>query len=139
MIILDTNVVSEVLRPTPEPTVLKWLEQQPASSIFTTAVTEGEILYGIRLLPEGNRRTKLWTAAEEIFGADFEGRVLSFDSEAAIHYAEIGSSRRTAGRPISQFDAIIAAITRSHGAALATRNVRDFEGCGIEVLNPWNE
>jgi toxin FitB len=138
MIILDTNVVSEVLRPTPEPTVLEWLEQQPASSVFTTAVTQGEILYGIRLSPDGNRCKKLWAAAEEIFGTDFEGRVLSFDSEAATHYAEIGSSRRTAGRPISQFDAIIAAITRSHGATLATRNVRDFEGCGIEVLNPWN-
>jgi len=139
MIVLDTNVVSEILRPAAEPRVLEWLEEQPASSVFTTVVTQGEILYGIRLLPDGNRRTKLWMAAEEIFGTDFEGRVLSFDSESATHYAEIGSSRRTAGRPISQFDAIIAAITRSHGATLATRNVRDFEGCAIEVLNPWNE
>jgi toxin FitB len=139
MIVLDTNVVSEVLRPAPEPRVLAWLEEQPASSVFTTAITQGEILYGIRLLPEGQRRRKLWDAAVAIFGDDFAGRVLSFDSEAAEAYAEIGASRRAAGRPISQFDATIAAITRSHGATLATRNAKDFEGCGIDVVNPWVE
>jgi toxin FitB len=139
MIVLDTNVLSEVLRPEPEPRVLAWLDEQPANSVFTTAVTQGEILYGIRLLADGQRRRKLWDAATAIFDDDFAGRVLSFDSDAAGHYAEIGASRRAAGRPINQFDATIAAITRSHGATLATRNAKDFEDCAIDVVNPWNE
>jgi toxin FitB len=138
MIVLDTNVLSEVLRPEPEARVLAWLDEQPANSVFTTAITEGEILYGIRLLADGQRRRKLWDAATAIFDDDFVGRVLSFDGEAAGHYADIGASRRSAGRQISQFDATIAAITRSHGATLATRNAKDFEGCGIEVVNPWS-
>lgn len=139
MIVLDTNVLSEVLRPKPDPRVLTWLNTQPPSSIFTTAITQGEILYGIRLLADGQRRRKLWDAANGIFAEDFAGRVLSFDSDAAQHYADIGVSRRAAGRPISQFDATIAAITRSHGATLATRNTKDFEECGVEVVNPWSE
>jgi predicted nucleic acid-binding protein len=137
VIVLDTNVVSELLRPAPEPRVLAWLAEQPPSSVFTSAVTQGEILYGIRLLPDGQRRRKLWEAAVMIFSEDFGGRVLSFDGDAAGAYAEIGASRRTAGRPISQFDATIAAIVRSHGATLAARNAKDFEGCGIAVVNPW--
>jgi toxin FitB len=139
MIVLDTNVLSEILRPEPEPRVLAWLDEQPASSVFTTAVTQGEILYGIRLLADGQRRRKLWDAATAIFDYDFAGRVLSFDSDAASYYAEIGAARRSAGRPMSQFDATIAAITRSHGATLATRNTKDFEHCGVLVVNPWNE
>ncbi len=137
MIVLDTNVLSEVLRPQPERRVLVWLDGQPANSVFTTAITQGEILYGIRLLADGQRRRKLWDAATAIFDDDFAGRVLSFDSDAAGHYADIGASRRSAGRPISQFDATIAAITRSHGATLATRNSKDFDGCGIDLVNPW--
>ncbi|HEY6923077.1 MAG TPA: type II toxin-antitoxin system VapC family toxin [Steroidobacteraceae bacterium] len=139
MIVLDTNVLSEILRPGPEPRVLAWLEDQPAHSVFTTAVTQGEILYGIRLLADGQRRRKLWDAAVAIFDDDLAGRVLSFDSDAASYYAQIGASRRSAGRPISQFDATIAAITRSHGATLATRNTKDFDGCGVQVINPWDE
>src|ERR1700756_2536969 len=100
MIVLDTNVLSEVLRPEPEPRVLAWLDEQAASAVFTTAVTQGEILYGIRLLADGQRRRKLWDAATAIFDDDFAGRVLSFDSDAAGHYAQIGASRRAAGRPI---------------------------------------
>jgi toxin FitB len=139
MIILDTNVLSELLRPVPEGRVMAWLDGQPRASLFTSAVTQGEILHGIRLLPEGQRRKKLWEAALAIFVEDFSGRVLSFDGDAANHYADIGASRRAAGRPISQFDAVIAAITRSRGANLATRNAKDFDGCGIEVVNPWVE
>jgi len=139
MIVLDTHVLSEVLRPEPERRVLAWLDEQPANSIFTTAITQGEILHGIRLLAEGQRRRKLWDAATAIFADDFAGRVLSFDGEAAGHYAQIGATCRSAGRPISQFDATIAAITRSHGASLATRNITDFQGCGIDVVNPWGE
>ena len=139
MIVLDTNVLSEVLRPEPESRVLAWLDEQPANSVFTTAITQGEILCGIRLLADGQRRRKLWDAANLIFDDDLAGRVLSFDTDAAGHYAEIGASRRAGGRPISQFDATVAAITRSHGATLATRNAKDFEGCGVEIVNPWDK
>ena len=100
MIVLKANVLSEFLRPAPEPRVLAWLEDQPPASLFTGAVTQGEILYGIRLLPDGQRRRKLWGAAVAIFNEDFAGRVLSFDGEAAGVYAEIGASRRSADLPV---------------------------------------
>jgi predicted nucleic acid-binding protein len=137
MIVLDTNVLSEALRPLPEPSVLDWLANQPRASLFTTTVTRGEILYGIRLLSDGKRRRGLWDAAIKIFSDDFAGQVLSFDNDAADMYAEIAASRRIAGKPISQFDAMIVAMARSRGASLATRNVKDFEDCGVDVLNPW--
>jgi predicted nucleic acid-binding protein len=137
MIVLDTNVLSEMLKPTPDARVMAWFRNQPRPSLFTTSVTRGEILRGIRILPEGQRRQGLWQAALRIFNDELAGQVLSYDSDAADFYAEIGASRRAAGRPISQFDAQIAAVTRSRGADLATRNVKDFEGCGITVINPW--
>jgi predicted nucleic acid-binding protein len=137
MIVLDTDVVSEVLRPVPEPSLLDWLAKQPRASLFTTTVTRGEVLYGIRLLSDGKRRRGLWDAAKKIFSDDFADQVLSFDSDAADMYAEIAASRRMAGKPISQFDAMIVAVARSRGASLATRNVKDFEDCGVDVINPW--
>jgi hypothetical protein len=137
MIVLDTNVLSEALRSVPEPSVLDWLADQPSASLFTTTVTRGEILYGIRLLSDGKRRQGLWDAANKIFDEDFAGHVLSFDGDAADMYAEIAASRRIAGKPISQFDAMIAAMARSRGAILATRNAKDFDNCGIDVINPW--
>ena len=94
-------------------------------------------MYGLRLLPEGQRRDRLQIAVESIFNEDFADRILSFDSEAAEEYADIAASRRQAGKPIGQFDAMIAGMVRSRGATLATRNERDFEGCGIPVINPW--
>ena len=138
MIVLDTNVLSEALKADPDGRVMKWLKDQPRPSLFTTTVTRGEILYGIRLLPEGKRRRALWDAALAIFNEDFAERVLSFDSDAADAYAEIGASRRAAGKPISQFDAMIAGLARSRGGIVATRNARDFEGCGIDVVDPWS-
>ena len=138
MIVLDTNVLSEALRPVPEPSVLDWLANQPRASLFTTTVTRGEILYGIRLLADGKRRRGLWDAAKKIFDADFADQVLSFDSEAADMYPDIAASRLAAGKPISQFDAMIVAMARSRGASLATRNVKDFEDCGVDVINPWS-
>jgi predicted nucleic acid-binding protein len=137
MIVLDTIVVSEALRPVPEPSVLDWLANQPRASLFTTTVTRGEVLYGIRLLSDGKRRRGLWDVAQKIFSEDFAAQVLCFDSDAADIYAEIAASRRTAGKPISQVDAMIAAMARSRGASLATRNVKDFEDCGVDVVNPW--
>jgi predicted nucleic acid-binding protein len=137
VIVLDTNVVSESLRPVPEVSVLDWLANQPRASLFTTTVTRGEVLFGIRLLSDGKRRRGLWDAAKKIFSEDFAGQVLSFDSDAADLYAEIAASRRMTGKPISQFDAMIVAMARSRGATLATRNVKDFEDCGVDVIDPW--
>jgi toxin FitB len=137
MIVLDTNVLSEALRPVPEPSVLDWLANQPRASLFVTAVTRGEILLCIRLLADGKRRRALWDAAKKIFDADFADQVLNFDSDAADMYADIAASRLAAGNPISQFDAMIVATARSRGACLATRNVKDFEDCGVDVINPW--
>jgi toxin FitB len=107
--------------------------------LFTTTVTRGEILYGIRLLADGKRRRGLSDAAKRIFHEDFAGQVLNFDSDAADMYAEIAAARRMAGKPISQFHAMIVAMARSRGASLVTRNVKDFEDCGVGVINPWTE
>lgn len=137
MIVLDTNVLSELLAPSPSPKVLAWLAAQPSAAVFTTAVTEAEILYGLALLPDGRRRQALEAAVRPIFSEDLAGRVLAFDREAAESYAVIAARRRALGRPISQFDAQIAAIAVSRGASIATRNVADFAETGAPVINPW--
>ncbi|QND44730.1 type II toxin-antitoxin system VapC family toxin (plasmid) [Rhizobium lusitanum] len=139
MIILDTNVISELLMPSPSSVVVEWLAAQHPQSVFTTAVTEAEILYGLRLLPEGRRRRDLEAAISPIFSEDLFGRVLPFDRDAADLYATIATDRRSAGRPISQFDAQIAAIALSRGASVATRNISDFEGIGLVIVNPWKD
>ncbi len=138
MIILDTNVLSEALRPIPEPRVTEWLGHQASTSLFVTTITQAEILYGIAILDPGRRRDDLQAAAMAMFDEDFAGQILAFDPEAASIFALIAADRRRTGRPISQFDAQIAAIARSRGATLATRNVKDFEDCGIDVLDPWS-
>jgi predicted nucleic acid-binding protein len=138
VIILDTNVLSELMVPIPSTVVLRWLAAQPSSSLFTTTITEAEILYGLELLPRGKRRLALQTAVDAMFEEDFSDRILPFDSDAARVYPQISAYRRASGRPIAQLDAQIAAIASSRGAALATRNARDFEHCGISVLNPWD-
>jgi len=137
MTILDSNVLSELMRPSPWPEVEAWVASQPMMSLFITTVTQAEILYGILLLPAGRRREDLSAAVDGLFGVDFAGRILPFDCDAAKAFADISAARRSLGRPISQFDAQIAAITRSRDAALATRNTSDFEGCGIRLINPW--
>jgi len=138
MILLDTNILSELMRAAPEPAVEQWLAEQPPASVFISAITEAELRYGVALMPSGKRRTVLAAEIENMLGEDFNGRILPFDSSAAIAFAKIAVERRQAGRPISQPDAQIAAIARSRGAALATRNVPDFEGCGVEIINPWS-
>ncbi len=138
MIVLDTNVLSETLRPAPDSRVLAWLSGRPRSTLFTTTVTRGEVFYGIRLLPAGARRQGLWDATQAIFNEEFAGQVLNFDDDAADAYAEIAASRKNAGRPISQFDAMIAAMARSRGARLATRNTKDFVDCRVDVIDPWH-
>lgn len=138
MVIVDTNVLSELLAPAPSPAVGDWLAAQAPASVFTTAITKAEILYGIALLPAGRRRDALEAAIKPIFSEDFAGRILPFDADAAEHYAVLAAHRRSLGRPISQFDAQIAAIALAHGARVATRNVADFEETGVVLLNPWS-
>lgn len=137
MIVLDTNGLSELMRPTPEERVMAWLSGQPVAGVFTTTITEAEILYEIRLLPSGKRGYGLEEAVAGMFREDFAGRVLSFDNAAAHAFAAIAADRRRVGKPISQLDAQIAAIGRSRGAELATRNAADFADCGLRVVNPW--
>ncbi len=113
------------------------MRSQPAAALFTTTITEAELLYGIALLPEGKRKRSLEAVVALIFTEDLGGKTLPFDSAAAREYADIAAARRRAGRPISEADAQIADIARSRSAPLATRNVEDFAGCGIAVVSPW--
>jgi predicted nucleic acid-binding protein len=136
MIILDTNVVSEMMRPLPHPVVMNWFATQSAEDIHVTAITMAEILFGIALLAAGKRQEALQAGADKTFGV-FAGHVLPFDDRAAHAFSLISSSRRKQGRPMSDFDAQIAAIARGHEATLATRNTDDFEGCGLKLVNPW--
>ena len=137
MIILDTNVVSELLRAAPAPTVEAWRAGQDGTDIYLTAISEAELRYGVAIMANSKRRTMLAEAVDGMLREDFRDRILPFDSAAADEYARIGADRRAAGRPISQFDCQIAAIARAHGAAMATPNIGDFEGCGVEVIDPW--
>jgi len=137
MIVLDTNVISEAMSSSPNGNVSRWLSTQMAIELFTTSISLAEILYGIDLLPPGKRRNALLVSAEAMFIRLFSGRVLVFDEAAAQAFPSIAVDRRLQGRPISLFDAQIAAIARASGAILATRNTSDFEGCGIRLVNPW--
>ena len=138
MIILDTNVISELMRASPEPAVVTWAAAHPVTGLWTTALTQAEVLHGVLLLPRGKRRDALAEAADAMFREDFAGRVLAFGGDAARSYADIVVKRKKAGTPISQFDAQIAGIARSVGATVATRNTRDFVGCGIDLVDPWS-
>jgi predicted nucleic acid-binding protein len=137
LIILDTNVLSELMRATPDPAVFAWVAAQRQRSLYTTSVNKAEILFGISALPRGRRRAGLSAAAEVMFSQDFAGRVLPFDADAATRYAEIVAVRRRAGRPIEGFDAQIAAIAANCGAELATRDSQGFANCGVVLIDPW--
>ena len=137
MILLDTNVVSEMMRAGPDPAVDSWAASQVAETLYFSAVGEAELRYGAAIRPKGRRRDKLVSDIEGMLRNVFEGRVLPFDSGAAREYAEIVAGRRRMGRPILQADGQIAAIARFHRLAVATRNVRDFEDTRIDVINPW--
>ena len=138
MIVLDTDVVSELMGATPAPAVLAWLGELSGEYLYTTAVTVAEIRYGIARLPEGRRREALHQAASEVFAA-FPEQVLPFDLLAANAYADVVAHREAVGNPIDGFDAQIAAICRAHAAALATRNTKDFAETGIVIVDPWRE
>jgi predicted nucleic acid-binding protein len=136
MILLDTNVVSELMRPEPAAQVASWVRSRDRRELFTSSITLAEIRYGLARLPDGRRKQVLLDAADDAFRA-FADQVLPVDVPAAEHYAIIASAREQSGRPISGFDALIAGICRSRGAVLATRNLPDFAGTGIDVIDPW--
>lgn len=138
MIVLDTNVISEMMRQSPSPRVAAWLEEQDSGDMFTTTTTEAEMFFGVEAAPAGRRRDLLRLEAEEIF-SHFEGRVLPFERGAARAYARIVAARKAAGRPIGAMDAQIAAIASCHHATVATRDVSDFAGCGVRVVDPWTD
>ena len=138
MMLLDTNVLSECMRPAPAPQVVAWLDAQAADQVWICAVSRAEIELGIALMPEGQRKKGLRDAATALFAEDFAGRCLPFDTQAATHYAAIVAQRTRAGRPITVEDAQIAAIALSHRLTLVTRNTRDFGGIeGLTLFDPW--
>ena len=137
MIILDTNVISELTRPVPDSDVIAWLDSQPAEETAVTAITVAELCYGVRRLPDGRRKTELSEAVSALVDTDFRGRVEAFDVLAAEQYADVVTTRERTGKPISTSDAQIAAICRVLNATLATRNTADFTGTGVGLINPW--
>jgi predicted nucleic acid-binding protein len=138
VIVLDTNVVSELMRAEPATAVVEWIDRQPAEEVWLTSVTLGELLYGVGRLPAGRRKTELAARVEAMVAEDLDHRVAAFDEAAAAHYADIVVVRERAGRPISAADAEMAAICRSHGALLATRNIEDFSNTGVTLADPWS-
>jgi predicted nucleic acid-binding protein len=138
VIVLDTNVASELMLPAPSATVTAWVRARSAAELYTTSITLAEILYGIERIPEGRRKDQLKAATAEVFSA-FSDHVLAFDAAAAEEYAGIVGERDRMGAPIDGFDAQIASICRARDVPLATRNVRDFRGTGIDVIDPWSE
>jgi hypothetical protein len=137
MIVLETNVISEVLRPAPEPALLAWLRSVPRRDIWTCTIVLAELFSGVGLMPEGKRQRLLREKMGELVSTLFMDKILLFDLPAARAYGPILSVRQAKGRPIDEIDAQIASIAKVNGATLATRNIRDFEHCGIPLINPW--
>ena len=138
ILVIDTNVASELMRPQPTAAVAAWIAERDAQDMYLTAVSEAELLYGVAIMPIGKRRSALEAAMTRWLDRGFRERILPFDSAAARVYAEIAAARRREGRPIGEADCQIAAISRLRGAVLVTRNVRDFEGTGLNVIDPWS-
>ncbi len=137
LLVLDTNVISELMKPEAEPVVLAWFARHTQNQFATTAICQAEILGGLALLPEGKRRRSMLAAAQEIWDIDLEQRVFTFDSPSAEAFADVMRRRKKAARPIQFVDAAIAAICASHKSAIVTRDTDGFEACGIKVINPW--
>jgi len=137
LILLDTNVISELTREAPDKKVLAFLRRQPQATLFTSCICEAEVRYALARMPRGRRRNELASRVAVLF-AGFAARILSFDSTCATHYGAIRVARQSAGKPISVQDAMIAATARAYGVAVATHNADDFSGCGVRVVNPWS-
>ena len=137
MIVVDTNVVSAFMTSAPPPSVLTWLNAQEAENLYLTTISVAEIRYGLRVMPEGKRRRLLEARFQQFIATAFEARILAFDEKAAHQYAEIKGHRRKIGRPMSDLDGQIAAIASIRGFAIATRNVKDFDNCGLNLINPF--
>ena len=137
MFILDTNVLSAIMSARPAPEVAAWIAGQPDAALFTTTISQAEILAGLAVMPEGRRRDALETAAQAIFADDFNGRVLPFDAAAAATYADIFAARRRVGRSTAPLDLMIAAVARANGAGVVTRDIGGFEDCGVPLIDPW--
>lgn len=138
MFILDTNILSELMEPKGAVQVLEWVDTVPRKDLFTTALNQGEILYGIAIMPEGRKRTQFIAAADAMFSHDFRGRILSFDERAAGHFADITARRKRLGRRVGVLDSQIAAIARAHEMTIVTRNARHFQNCDVPIVNPWS-
>jgi toxin FitB len=138
VIVLDTNVISELMRPKPHVGVVAWVAAQPRANLCTTNINQAELLYGIAALPAGRRRAALAAAAEAMFAEDFAGRIFPFGAAAATRYPEIVLARRRAGNPIEGFDGLIAATALAAGARIATRDISGFSGCGLTLVDPWS-
>lgn len=138
MIILDTNILSELMRPVPNEQVLAWVDGQTVNELAITTITVAETLYGIERLANGKRKQSLHAHALEMFEEDFAGHILPFDADAAVHYAQLTATSEAAGRSPSMADAQIAAICRLHQASIATRNIRDFKYFDLIMINPWD-
>ena len=138
MIVLDTNVLSEIMRAKPDPAVLAWLDAQPPDDLWLNAVVAAELLFGVARLPEGARKQQLALAVSAMLEQDFAGQLLSFDLNAASVYAVMLAERERIGQSMAMADAQIAAICLSRDATLATRNVKHFEGLGLALMNPWD-
>lgn len=137
MYLLDTNVLSEAMKPRPAEALAAWMRAQPLPSLYTAAMCQAEILAGIAVLPDGRRRAELTAMAEAIFDQDFSGRVLPFDARASTSYAQLYALRRQGGRPIETPDLIVAAVAHAHRAMVVTREAGGFAGCGLTVIDPW--
>lgn len=137
MIVLDTNVLSELMRSRPDAAVLDWLDRQASQSVWITSITLFECRFGLTLLPDGRRRNMLEAAFADLLSQDLEDRVLPFDADAAAQAASLAAARQRAGRPVDIRDTQIAGIAQACRATLATRNVRHFEGLSVPVVNPW--
>ncbi|NOQ36058.1 MAG: PIN domain-containing protein [Methylococcaceae bacterium] len=137
MIVIDTNIISEAMRPQPNTMVLEWLNLYSSGQLFITAVSLAEIAYGLRVLSDGKRKDSLQRRFEQFIALGFSNRILVFDAHAAAIYAEVMGHNREIGHPMSFADAQIVAITKAHGFSLATRNVKDFKFCDVELINPF--
>ena len=137
MILLDTNVLSELMRAKPAPEVLAWVDAQPSGQLYTSAITVAEILYGIARMADGKRKQGLLELATLMFEEDFSGRILPFDTDAAVHYAGLAAESEAKGKVVDMADGQIAAIAALYEARVATRNVRHFDYLGVPVINPW--